>query len=224
MDKTRIVLADDQVIFTQSLKTWISNYIDDIEVAGIASNGVEALEMAQTLHPDVIIMDVYMPVMNGVEATKKIKGEFPGIKIIILSTYDEDELVREALLAGAAGYLLKHISPTELIICIRALETGQIQISPDVAQNLIRKKYVEEIGEKSKTDDKPNPTSKFQWYRTLSKREREIFALIATGYDNSKIASLLNLSEKTVRNQISTIYSKLEVKDRFEIIRLANQR
>jgi DNA-binding NarL/FixJ family response regulator len=162
-----------------------------------------------------------MPVMNGVEATKEIIKEFPGIKIIILSTYDEDEQVREALLAGAAGYLLKHISPTELVVCIRALETGQLQISPDVAKHLIRKQYVEEKG---KDDDKPNPQSKFQWYRTLSKREREIFALIATGYDNSKIAEMLYLSEKTVRNQISTIYSKLEVKDRFEIIRMANQR
>ena len=220
--KTKILLADDQVIFTESLKTWISNYIDDIEVAGIANNGSEAVEMVRKLKPDVVIMDVYMPVMNGVEATRKIIAEFPGMKIIILSTFDEDELVREALLAGAVGYLLKHISPTELIICIRALETGQIQISPDVAKNLVRKQYVEEMGKTD--DDKLYPESKFQWYRTLSKREREIFALIATGYDNAKIASMLYLSERTVRNHISTIYSKLGVKDRFEIIRLANQR
>jgi DNA-binding NarL/FixJ family response regulator len=220
--KTKILLADDQPIFTQSLKTWISNYIDDIEIAGIAANGKEAVEMTRTLKPDVIVMDVYMPVMNGVEATKEIMQEFPKEKIIILSTYDEDELVREALLAGAAGYLLKHISPTELVICIRALETGQLQISPDVAKHLIRKQYVEEKDKNE--DDKPNPESKFQWYRTLSKREREIFALIATGYDNDKIADILYLSEKTVRNHISIIYSKLEVKDRFEIIRLANQR
>jgi DNA-binding NarL/FixJ family response regulator len=220
--KTKILLADDQPIFTQSLKTWISNYIEDIEVAGIAANGKEAVEMTRTLRPDVIVMDVYMPVMNGVEATKEIMQEFPKVKIIILSTYDEDELVREALLAGASGYLLKHISPTELVVCIRALETGQLQISPDVAKHLIRKQYVEE---KDKSDDdKPNPESKFKWYRTLSKREREIFALIATGYDNDKIADMLYLSEKTVRNHISIIYSKLEVKDRFEIIRLANQR
>jgi DNA-binding NarL/FixJ family response regulator len=212
--------VDDQVIFTQSLNTWIANYIDDIEVAGIARNGEEALQMTGELRPDVVVMDVYMPVMNGVEATKKIIAAFPGVKIIILSTYDEDEMVREAILAGAAGYLLKHISPTELIICIRALETGQLQISPEAAKNLIRKQFVEEKGEA----EAPDPGSRFQWYRTLSKREREIFALIATGYDNEKIASMLNLSERTVRNQISIIYSKLEVKDRFEIIRLANKR
>ena len=212
---------DDQIIFTESLKTWISNYIDDIEVTGIANNGIEAVEMTRKLRPDVVIMDIYMPEMNGVEATKKIIAEFPKIKIIILSTYDEDELVREALLAGAAGYLLKHISPTELIICIRALETGQIQISPEVAKNLVRKQYIDEM--EKIDDDKPNPESKFQWYRTLSKREREIFALIATGYDNQKIAAMLYLSDRTVRNHISTIYSKLGVKDRFEIIRLANQ-
>jgi DNA-binding NarL/FixJ family response regulator len=221
-EKTRILLADDQVIFTQSLKTWISNYIDDIEVVGIAHDGQEAVKMTEELRPQVVVMDVYMPVMNGVEATKRIIAAFPDIKIIILSTYDEDEMVREAIHGGAAGYLLKHISPTELILCIRALETGQFQISPEAAKHLIREQYVEE---KERSDDESlNPESKFKWYRNLNKREREIFALLATGYDNAKIASMLYLSERTVRNQISIIYSKLEVKDRFEIIRLANKR
>ena len=219
--KIKILLADDQAIFAQSLKTWISNYCSDITVVGIAKNGEEAVSMAGTLQPDVVIMDVYMPVMNGVEATKKIASMYPGTKILILSTYDEDELVREALSNGASGYLLKDISPTEFIICIRNMETGQIQISPEAAKHLIQKQYVEEKGKGD--DNKPNLASRFEWYRTLSKREREIFALIATGCDNNRIADQLNLSERTVRNQISIIYDKLNVKNRFDIIRMVNQ-
>lgn len=134
----------------------------------------------------------------------------------MLSTYQEEELVREALLAGAAGYLLKDISPTELIISIRALNSGIMQISPEIAKSLVQKKYVDE-GEKEQNEEA------FKWLNTLTKREREIFALLATGADNDQIAEKLNLSLQTVRNHISTIYSKLEVKNRFEIIRLANK-
>ena len=140
----------------------------------------------------------------------------------MLSTYKEDALVRSALLAGANGYLLKDISPTELIAAIRALNSGVLQISPELAQNLVLSQYK---AEKPRSFMPINSAGEepFEWIKQLTNREREIFTLIATGYDNEQIAEKLFLAEQTVRNQVSTIYSKLGVKDRFEIIRLANR-
>ena len=213
----QILLVDDQSLFVESLKASLQTYVDDIKVVGIAKNGVEAVLMATELAPEIILMDVHMPEMNGVEATIKIREANDKIKIIMLSTYDEDEYVREALLHGAVGYLLKDISPTELIAAIRALQSGIVQISPQIASKLIKQMYDE-------TSPKYEESRKrFEWFETLTGREKEIFGLIATGYDNKQIAERLSLAEQTVRNNISSIYSKLEVKDRFEIIQLANK-
>ncbi len=217
-NKLKILLVDDQSLFAESLKTFLKNYASDMEVLGIASNGKEAVDFVQENKPDIILMDVRMPVMDGVEAVREIKKNNSGIKIIMLSTYDDDDLVRNALLAGAAGYLLKDISPTELIISIRALSSGVMQISPSIAQKLLQSTYIDEPQAADSDNEK-----KFPWLKTLTKREREIFTLIATGHDNEQIAQKLNLALQTVRNQVSTIYSKLEVKDRFEIIQLANK-
>ncbi len=213
--KIKVLLVDDQSLFAESLNTFLSNYAEDIEVIGIANNGREALARAEKDNPDIILMDIHMPVMNGVEAVAAIKAVRPKIKILVLSTYDEDEYVKQALSRGASGYLLKDISPTELIASIRALSSGVLQISPQIAQKLISRLFTTE-------DEKPAGES-FEWYKTLSKREREIFALIATGCDNDEIAKKLFIAEQTVRNHVSLIYSKLQVKDRFEIIRLANK-
>ncbi|HUJ73707.1 MAG TPA: response regulator transcription factor, partial [bacterium] len=124
MEKIRLLIVDDQVLFLESLSTFLRNYAADIEVVGLARNGAEALEKAAALHPDIVLMDVHMPVMDGVEATGKLIAAHPGIRILILSTYDVDDYVRRALKLGAAGYLLKDISPTELIASIRALKGG----------------------------------------------------------------------------------------------------
>jgi DNA-binding NarL/FixJ family response regulator len=222
MKELKIVLADDQSLFAESLKTFLNNYAGDMDVAGIARNGREAVDMAASLKPDVIMMDIRMPEMDGVEAVRQIKSRFPDIKIIMLSAHKEDALVRSALLAGASGYLLKDISPTELITAIRAIKSGTVQISPEAAKNLVQAQH---------NDDKYQPLpggkesdkERFEWLDHLTKREREIFTLLATGYDNDQIAKKLSLAEQTVRNQVSAVYSKLGVKDRFEIIRLANR-
>jgi DNA-binding NarL/FixJ family response regulator len=218
--KLKIVLADDQVLFTEGLSTFLRNYAEDMIVCGIACNGKEAVALTDQHHPDIILMDVRMPGMDGVEAVRLIKQKYPDIKIIMLSTYHEDELVRSALLAGASGYLLKAISPTELITAIRSLKNNLIQISPELVQNMVQSIYNYE--ESKQIDEKVFPSLK--WLNTLSKREREIFTLIATGYENEQIVEKLFLSPQTVKNHVSTIYSKLGVKDRFEIIRLANRR
>lgn len=219
MEKLKLLLVDDQRMFAESLKTFLNNYADDMDVIGIAANGQKACEFVQEIQPDIILMDVRMPVMDGVEATQRIKGLYPNIKIIMLTTYDEDDFVRSALLKGASGYLLKDISPTELIVSIRALNSGMIQISPSIAKNLIQRTYVEN----DPFEAQPSLKKKLEWLDTLTKREHEIFALLATGKDNNQIAQELGLSDQTVRNKVSTIYSKLEVKDRFEIIQLANR-
>jgi DNA-binding NarL/FixJ family response regulator len=217
MDSIRVLIADDQSLFLESLSTFLHNYAEDIEVVGLAKNGEEALTQAAALRPDIVLMDVHMPVMDGVEATGRLVAAHPGIKILILSTYDEDEYVRKALSLGASGYLLKDISPTELIASIRALKGGAVQISPQIVQKLMRSLLAEEHSPAS------DVAEKLEWFESLTKREREIFALIATGYDNTQIAESLHLAEHTVRNHVSTIYSKLEVQDRFQIIQLANK-
>ena len=130
MEKIRLLIVDDQVLFLESLSTFLRNYAADIDVVGLAKNGSEALEKAAALHPDIVLMDVHMPVMDGVEATGRLLASQPGVRILILSTYDEDEYVRRALKLGAAGYLLKDISPTELIASIRALKGGRSRFRP----------------------------------------------------------------------------------------------
>jgi DNA-binding NarL/FixJ family response regulator len=217
METIRVLIADDQSLFLESLSTFLHNYAEDIQVVGLAKNGAEALEKAAELKPDIVLMDVHMPVMDGVEATGRLIESQPGVKILILSTYDEDEYVRKALKLGAAGYLLKDISPTELIASIRALKSGAVQISPQIVAKLMQ----------SIVAETPSPASalaeKLEWFESLTRREREIFTLIATGYDNAQIAATLHIAEHTVRNHVSMIYSKLEVQDRFQIIQLANK-
>jgi Response regulator containing a CheY-like receiver domain and an HTH DNA-binding domain len=220
MDSIRVLIADDQSLFLESLSTFLHNYAEDIEVVGLAKNGEEALAKAAEAKPDVVLMDVHMPVMDGVEATGKLIAAQPGVKILILSTYDEDEYVRKALSLGASGYLLKDISPTELIASIRALKGGAVQISPQIVQKLMQSLVQEGPSSLSPASE---VAEKLEWFESLTKREREIFGLIATGYDNTQIAESLHLAEHTVRNHVSTIYSKLEVQDRFQIIQLANK-
>ena len=217
MEKIRLLIVDDQVLFLESLSTFLRNYAEDIEVVGLARNGRQALEKAAALRPDIVLMDVHMPVMDGVEATGRLIESQPGVRILILSTYDEDEYVRKALKQGAAGYLLKDISPTELIASIRALKGGAVQISPQIVAKLMKSVIAEE----------PSPAreiaERLEWFKSLTPREREVFTLIATGYDNAQIAEELHMAEHTVRNHVSMIYSKLGVQDRFQIIQLANK-
>jgi len=220
----RILLADDQLLFAETLNTLLNNYAEDIVVVGIAENGEKAVIMTRELKPDIVLMDARMPTMDGVEAVRLIKNEFPEIKIIMLSTYHEDMLVRSSLMAGASGYLLKDISPTELITAIRALNGGIMQISPEIVKQLIQNEYnpTDQMVDMDLHDFAKN--KQFEWVNTLTKRERELFILIATGYDNEEIAQKMKLNLQTVMNMVSTICSKLGVKGRFEIIRMANKR
>ncbi len=220
MEKIRLLIVDDQVLFLESLSTFLRNYAADIEVVGLARNGAEALEKAAALRPDIVLMDVYMPVMDGVEATGKLIASQPGVRILILSTYDVDEYVRRALKLGAAGYLLKDISPTELIASIRALKAGAVQISPQIVAKLMNSVLGDAPAAERGTVGRQ---VHMEWLDGLTRREKEVFSLMARGCDNAQIAEELHMAEHTVRNHVSTIYSKLGVQDRFQIIQLANK-
>ena len=210
--KVRVLLADDQRLFAESISTLIREYADDIEIVGIASNGKEAVRLAEALEPHLVLMDVRMPGLSGVEAAKEILSRLPKTRIMMLSTYDEDEYVKEALRLGASGYLLKDISPTELIASIRAIRGGAVQISPSVAARLVER-----------LSDKRGELPALQGYSSLTQREKQIFVMLSKGYVNKQIAKELFIAEQTVRNHVSLIYSKLGIKSRFELIRLANE-
>ncbi|MGE5583407.1 MAG: response regulator [Bacillota bacterium] len=217
MEKIKVLLVDDQRLFVESLRVVLEKTASDIAVVGVASDGHMAVESASTLHPDVILMDVRMPELNGVEATRIILKRFPEIRVLMLTTFDDDEYVIEALNYGAVGYLLKNVPPGELVTAIHAVFEGSVLIAPKVATNLL-KKLVNPLEEKPITETReisPN------WLSELSNREKEILSLIAQGYDNKEIAKKLYIGEQTVRNYVSIIYCKLGVRDRVLVSKMA---
>ena len=211
--RVRVMMAEDQSLFAESLKTLLEIYTDDIEIVHIAVNGEEAVEAAARLKPDVILMDVKMPIMDGVEAVKKIIDSDASARIVMLSTFNEADYVNRALEFGAVGYLLKDITPTGLAASIRAVTEGVTQISPGIARKLVDRKF-ESISVES---------GKFKWFENLTLREREVFKLVAKGCENQEIANELHIAYQTVRNYVSSIYSKLNVQDRFQIIKHAQK-
>ncbi len=212
MSKIRVLLADDQALFVESLRTVIERSTEDIEVVAVARNGEEAVRLVGETNPDLVVMDVRMPVMDGVEATKRILASFPETRIMMLTTFEDDEYVKEALERGAVGYLLKDIPPAELISAVRAAAGGAFLIAPSVAKSLIRRAYL-----------KSEPVEEPGWLREMSKREREILALIVDGLSNKEIASRTSIAEQTVRNHISAIYDKMGAADRSQAVRMAKE-
>lgn len=212
-ETVRVMMAEDQRLFAESLKTLLEIYADDIEIVHIAGNGAEAVEAAARLKPDVILMDVKMPIMDGVEAVRAIIAADASARIVMLSTFNEADYVNRALEFGAVGYLLKDITPTGLIASIRAVTEGVTQISPAIARRLVDRRF----------ESYRVRSGKFDWFENLTLREREVFKLVAKGYDNQEIANELHIAYQTVRNYVSSIYSKLNVQDRFQIIKHAQK-
>jgi DNA-binding NarL/FixJ family response regulator len=191
---------------------------EDIKVVGIAYDGEQATGMVDILKPDLILMDVRMPILDGVKATKRIKQKYPEQKIVMLTTFVDDTYVESALNYGADGYLLKNIKPNELIDAINAVHSGSVLLSPDLVSLILRKSDVEEDYYDSDAENLRMVVKK------MSSREKEILSLIAKGYNNHNIAEALFLSEPTVRNYISRIYAKIGSKDRLEVMAIAKTR
>ncbi len=201
----RVLLVDDQALFREGLETLLSVH-KDIEVAGQASNGQEAVEVAAQVQPDVVLMDVRMPVLDGVRATRRLKRALPHCRVIVLTTFDDDEYVFDALRAGAVGYLLKDVPSARLVEAIRATARGESILEPSVAAKV--------IAEFTRVSSMVPAAQMEQLVEPLSERELEILALIARGASNKEIADQLFIAEGTVKNHVTHILGKLGVRDR----------
>ena len=210
----RILIADDQSLFREALKTLLCAY-PDLEVIGDASNGEEALKLSFSLSPDIVLMDLRMPVMDGVEATRKIVQLGKKIKVIVLTTFDDDETVFEGLRAGAVGYLLKDVSSDKLTEAIRAANKGEYFLLPSITAKV--------VSEFSRISKPAQRNQDMFLADPLSPREIEILRLVATGASNREIAETLVISEGTVKNHLSSILSKLSVRDRMQAVLKAKE-
>lgn len=223
-EQINALLADDQILFVESLKTVLETRAPEIRVQDIAHDGREAVESVRRLKPDIVLMDVRMPVMDGVEATRIIHREYPDVAIMMLTTFDDDRYVSEALRFGAAGYLLKDSPPSELIAAIRSLLEGSVIISPQIANKLLMLRSSEKFKpDGSEGTGKREQEAEAGVLKYLSKREIEILKLIGQGEDNAGIAGKLFISDQTVKNHVSIIYSKLNIHNRVKVMKLADR-
>lgn len=204
----KVLICDDQEIVCEGLQH-ILEADPEIKVVGIAHNGLEALEVAAEKQPDLVLMDLKMPVMNGIQATRKLRELYPKMQILILTTYADDEWLFDAIRAGASGYLLKDRPRKELIEAIKGTVAGEAYIDPSVAR-----KILENVNQ-------PTEIKKAQTKISLSPREEEILRLLTMGLSNSGIAQRLYLSEGTVRNYMSELFTKLNVSDRTQAVIVA---
>jgi NarL family two-component system response regulator LiaR len=195
----RVLLADDHAVVRQGLRTFL-DLQDEIEVVGEAADGAEAVAAVERLEPDVVLMDLVMPEVDGIDAIRRIREQRPETRVLALTSFVDDDKVFPALRAGAAGYLLKDVQPAELVRAIHAVHAGEALLHPTVVARL-----VEEVASDSRFD---NPTD------VLTTREREVIGLIARGRANKAIALELGVSEKTVKTHVSNIFAKLGLTDR----------
>ena len=216
MTKIRVLLADDQDIIRTGL-TIILNHQADIDVIGQAADGTEAVVLAKSLRPDVILMDIKMPHLNGIQATRQIVAALPTTQIIILTTYDTDDWVFDGIRAGAIGYLLKDTSGDNLAEAVRGALRGESQIDPTVARKVLRE--FQQL-----TTNRSAPPVKIEPLERLTDREEEVIKLLAAGLANKDIAQQLSLSEGTVKNHISAILAKLHANDRTQAVLTALKR
>ncbi|MGL4610155.1 MAG: response regulator [Trueperaceae bacterium] len=201
--KIRILLVDDQYLIREGIASLLE-LEDAVEVVDMAANGKEAVKKALDLKPNIILMDIRMPEMNGVEATAQIKHALPSCQVIMLTTFDDEEFVVQSLLAGACGYLMKDIPPKDLVQAINLAHAGIYQLAPEVAGKLIGSLQKRETVTPQKPDIDPDLTS----------RELEVLKLLAKGASNKEIAKVFKVSEGTVKNHVSNILMRLGLRDR----------
>jgi two-component system, NarL family, nitrate/nitrite response regulator NarL len=204
MEKIRVLLADDHALFRRGLASLLAHR-DDLEVVGEAANGEDAIERARELMPDVVLMDVRMPGMTGLEATRRLKEEMPYVKIVILTVSEDEEDLFAALKGGAQGYLLKNIDPDDLVACLHQVQRGEAPLAPSMATKILR-----EFGGSS---PRPGPV--------LTQRERQVLELVARGDANKEVARHLEISENTVKNHLRNILEKLHLQNRVQAVMYA---
>lgn len=205
MSHIRILLADDHALFREGIRSLLEDQ-DDIEIVGEAEDGLQATQLVEQLNPSVVLMDINMPVIDGVEATRTILRNNDSVGIVILTMYPQDEYVFEALKAGAKAYLLKDTRSKKLLQVIRTVHSGQAVIDADMTARLLNE------FRRLATEQESKPPK----IQTLSEQERTILTLVANGASNKEIAAKLNLSERTIKNYLSIIFQKLQVNNRTE--------
>jgi DNA-binding NarL/FixJ family response regulator len=207
----RVVIADDHPVFRDGLARLIGE-LEGIDVVAVAANGLEVVELADRLAPDVVIMDLRMPELDGIEATRRITTAHPSIGVVVLTMFEEDELWLAAVRAGARGYLLKDSDESEIATVLRGVARGEAIFGPGTASRIL-----DHLGKGPSSLDQPQSHP----FPQLTSREREVLDLVARGHNNMQIARTLYLSERTVRNYVSIIFTKLEVADRAHAIAAA---
>lgn len=215
----RTLIVDDQKLFANSLHIVLDAEAEnEISVVGVANGGEEAVDATARLQPDVVLMDVHMPGVDGVEATRRIHDAHPNIKIIMLTTFDDDVYVHDAIANGAMGYILKNIEVDELVAAVRAVHAGSFLVSPSVRSKLATKAGA------GAQHDQERTNRVISAFPELTRREAQVLLLIVDSYDNHEIADALGIAEQTVKNYTSTIYAKLGVRDRIHAVRHVNPR
>ena len=204
----RVLVCDDQEIVREGMRTILAK-VPEIQVVGVAAEGAGAVELVAQLRPDVVLMDLKMPGMNGIQATRVICDQYPSVHVLVLTTYDADEWVFDAIRAGAHGYVLKDTPREELVAAIKTTAAGETAVDPGIARKLFAH-IAQNI-----------PPAQTTLFDGLNEREREVLQLIARGKNNADIAEHLHLTEGTVRNYVSAILGKLGVADRTQAALLA---
>ncbi|WP_149262704.1 response regulator transcription factor [Actinomadura sp. K4S16] len=211
-ERPRVLLADDHPIYRDGLSLMLTS-TGAVEVVGTAADGVDAVDMARRLQPHVVVMDLQMPKLDGIEATRRITGRHPDIAVLALTMHEDDESVLAAMLAGARGYLVKGADQAEILRAITAVANGEIIFGPALAARVTA--YFARLAAPRATEPDPFPH--------LTAREREVLTLIAGGLTNRQIADRLSLSPKTIRNNVSAVLAKLQVADRTQAVLRARE-
>lgn len=204
----RVLLVDDQRLMRDGMKTLLS-LEPDLQVAGEAGNGAEGVQQALLLRPDVVLMDIRMPGMNGVEATREIRRALPETRVLVLTTFDDDNLVMEALLEGAAGYLTKDLPAEEIAEAVRKVQTGGVVMPPPIAA-----KVVAELARRTASQASAPRPEDGRALEQLTERERDVLRLLGQGYSNKEIGEALYITEGTAKNHVSSVIDKLGLRDR----------
>ena len=213
MNIIKVLLVDDQSLIREGLKALLE-LESDLEVIGEAENGRDAINLIAKLQPDVVLMDIRMPIMDGVAATKEIRSSFSDVKVLVLTTFDNDEYVTAALQNGAMGYLLKDTPSEELAVAIRAVNKGYTQLGPGIAAKLMT-----QFSSTATTNTNQTPPATLA---ELTPREKDVLRLIANGANNKEIAQQLFISEGTVKNHVTNILNRLHLRDRTQAAIFAN--